>query len=38
MGVLGGVVFLWLLLGTAKPVDAAAQRRPQTPARQEATR
>ncbi|MFB8145371.1 ABC transporter permease [Microbacterium sp. NPDC056003] len=22
MGVLGGVVFLWLLLGTAKPVDA----------------
>ncbi|WP_347976657.1 iron chelate uptake ABC transporter family permease subunit [Microbacterium sp. ProA8] len=38
MGVLGGVVFLWLLLGTAKPVDAAAQRRPQTPARQEAPR
>jgi iron complex transport system permease protein len=27
MGVLGGVVFLWLLLGTARPLDEAAPRR-----------
>jgi len=38
MGVLGGVVFLWLLLGTAKPMDAPAPRRPRTPARAEAAR
>lgn len=28
MGVLGGVVFLWLLLGTARPSAAAGPRRP----------
>ncbi|GAA1854753.1 ABC transporter permease [Microbacterium koreense] len=28
MGVLGGIVFLWLLLGTAQPSDAARPRRP----------
>ncbi|PZU36922.1 MAG: hypothetical protein DI573_12665, partial [Microbacterium sp.] len=27
MGVLGGIVFLWLLLGTAKQVDAVGPRR-----------
>ncbi len=27
MGVIGGVVFLWLLVGTARPVDAAPRRR-----------
>lgn len=26
MGVLGGVVFLWLLIGTARPVDGASNR------------
>lgn len=38
MGVLGGVVFLWLLLGTARPVDAVAPRRRRAPASQEAAR
>ena len=27
MGVIGGVVFLWLLVGTARPVDAAPRPR-----------
>jgi iron complex transport system permease protein len=35
MGVLGGIVFLWLLLGTARPVDAppSARRRRAVPAK-----
>ncbi|MFB8388352.1 ABC transporter permease [Microbacterium sp. NPDC055910] len=32
MGVIGGVVFLWMLLGTAQPSDAARPHRSRTPA------
>lgn len=38
MGVVGGVVFLWLLLGTARPSDAAPARRRPNRERQEAIR
>uniref|UniRef100_UPI0013E30F88 iron chelate uptake ABC transporter family permease subunit n=1 Tax=Microbacterium sp. CPCC 204701 TaxID=2493084 RepID=UPI0013E30F88 len=38
MGVIGGVVFLWMLLGTARPSEAARPSRRRTPARTEAVR
>lgn len=39
MGVIGGVVFLWLLLSTARPVDGAPMRRPRrTPTSEVAAR
>ncbi|QEW04826.1 iron chelate uptake ABC transporter family permease subunit [Microbacterium lushaniae] len=40
MGVVGGVVFLWMLLGTARPADTAGARRRRAPAplRREAVR
>ena len=38
MGVLGGVVFVWLLLGTATPVDTVTRVRSPARAREEAAR